>query len=149
MLVSIAFLIVSKRKGWGLFWRPFLTTLSTVAIGMMLGNPLGSSSSNDPIGMLLFTVFSCFLIQLFLFHVMAGPILLGVSTVAISVWFVRGIKSLKLNQRDLQLEGPESKETLEAVSDLRYVAFLCSLLAITISNIFVTFNLMGIVGTHE
>lgn len=60
-LVALTFLFVSKQKGWGLFWRPFLTTLSIVAIGIMLGSPHGSSNSNDSILMLLFVPYSVLL----------------------------------------------------------------------------------------
>lgn len=146
-LVALTFLFVSKRKGWGLFWCQYITSLSVVAIGYILGGMMHSSqyiasSSDDPIAMLFFTVFSCFLIQFFLFHLIAGLMLLGVITVAISVWFVRGIKSLKSGRPHLQLNALESNESHDSVSDLRYVAFLCALLAITVLNIFVTHKLL-------
>jgi hypothetical protein len=128
-LVALVFLIVSKQKGWGLFWRPFLTALAIVSVDVFLGGlATGPSAFEDSVSWILWAAFGCILIHGYLFPVMGGPILLGVTLVGVFAWTLREARSLVTGK--CYNQDPAANQ----VSKFRYSTFLLGLVAITVLN---------------
>lgn len=130
-IVAVVFLIVSKQKGWGLFWRPFLTALAIVSVGMFLvGLSTGPSAFEDPVSWILWGGFGCIIVHGLLFPVVGGPILLGVTLVGLFTWTAREARSMVTGKCFNQ--DPAANK----ISNFRYSIFLGGLVAITILNAF-------------
>ncbi|MBX3420873.1 MAG: hypothetical protein KF752_04875 [Pirellulaceae bacterium] len=147
--VAIVFLTISKQRRWGLLWRPYIAALTINVIGLWLGGLAYGLTNSEPIHsdesllVLPLTVIAGYLMQFFLFPVVSGPMFVGVLTVAILAWFVRGVMAYRKGKFISPFEEPLVEEDeIQPISELRYAVFVFGLLTVTALSSYATYTFM-------
>ncbi|MFO0942543.1 MAG: hypothetical protein U0930_17545 [Pirellulales bacterium] len=81
-LIGLLFLIMPKQSFSTLLWKSLLATHTIVALSFCVAGALQSPFQPESILAIPMAFFGSLLIQYFLFHVMAGPIIIGVLLVS-------------------------------------------------------------------